>query len=416
MRLPRTVTMAAGHGEGRPLIPGFGSPRFGRVLAAALAVVVLGLVLGLTIGLRGQASDRSAAPAGLPSLLRQAGPLVVFSEFGFEADTLWAADPDDPAERIQLGLVEHAQGYAIFPSLSPDGARVAYTVLPPDGAQPGSDATAELWVLETATGVTLRLAGAVDLLVTPLWSPAGDAVVVRRSAGGDGSDGGSLLLRVDLSGAVTTVLEAPAALFPVDVSPDGVWLYFAVLSAEGTDLARAPVLGGGEAEAVAHLSDGFARDWHLSPDGTRLAYLAQPSEETGMAFEARVLELSTGTQETPLNDAAVSHFSPVWDQDGGLTIGRLAGTGGASGAAVQLSAAGAVVASALAAPTDPGSGFDVPLTWSPDGTHLVVRSFAGASVADPGPSQVVVLGTDGERRTLSQLSDVAVAGWLSPPE
>jgi hypothetical protein len=120
--------------------------------------------------------------------------------------------------------------------------------------------------------------------------------------------------------------------------------------------------------------------------------------------------------EPPLTDAAVTHFNPVWELDGGLTVGRLTGAGGSGGAPVRLDADGAATVSALPGPPNEASGFDVPLAWSPDGVHLAVRSFTGTSVAAPGPSSVVVVNTDGGRRELSQLSDVVVAGWLQASE
>ncbi len=419
MRLPRTrrrraVKPGAG-GRSPPSRSPFRPVR--ALVVVALLLGALGLSLTLTLGLRGLASDQPTASASLRSLLQTAAPLVVFSEFGEEADTLWAASPDEPTDRAELGRVDHARGYGISASLSPDGTRIAYTVLPPDVPRPGPDAPAELWVLETATGVTRRLAEGVDLLITPVWSAEAGAVVVRRSEWQEGSSGSFQLLRIDLTGASATVAAAEAGLFAIDFSPEGSWLYYAVLSPSGTDLARAPGIGGGETEMMAHLSDGFARDWHLSPDGTRLAYLAEAPADAGIAFVAQVLDLSTGRVQTLLADAGVAAFNPVWEQDGGLTIGHLDGAG-AGGAPVRLSADGATLAPASPLPGPPagGAGFDVPLAWSPDGIHLAVRSFDGGSVADPGRSRVVVVGTDGERRELSPLSDVVVVGWLETSE
>ena len=406
---------AAKPGPGRRPSPGRGAlpPSAWRPLQALVVAALLAGALGLTLGLRGLASDQPAASPRLQALLQRAGPLVVFSEFGLTADTLWAANPDDPTERTELGRVEHAQGYGISPSLSPNGTHIAYTVLPPV-PRPGSDASAELWVLETDGGATRRLAEGVDLRTTPVWSPTNDAVVVRRSSWQGGGAGSSQLLRIDLTGAAAPVATADDGLFPIDFSPDGFWLYYAILSSSGTDLARAPTLGG-TAELVAHLSDGFARDWHLSPDGARLAYLGQTPVNGGFTFVAQVLDLSTGTVRTPLARAGAAQFNPVWERGGGLTIGRLDSAGG--GAAVRLTAAGAVRAQAALPPPGPpsgGAGFDVPLSWSPAGAHLAVRSFEGISPAGPGPSHVVVVGTDGRRRELSPLSDIAVAGWLAP--
>jgi hypothetical protein len=43
-----------------------------------------------------------------------------------------------------------------------------------------------------------------------------------------------------------------------------------------------------------------------------------------------------------------------------------------------------------------------------------VRTFAGTSLADPGPSRVVVVDLDGTRYELPGSSDIAIAGWLQP--
>ncbi len=393
MRLLRAVAAARRQStDNRPFAPS-------RVLLLALLVGALGL--GLVLGLRALIGSQPTASAGRSALPQIDSPLVVYSEFGQAADTLWAADPDDPTARAELAVIQHAWGYGILPSLSPSGDYIAYTVRAPD------DSAAELWLLETASGVATRLADGIDLRIAPVWSPAGDALVVRRSTGQEGI-GSSQLLRIDLEGTATALAADDGGLFPIDFSPDGSWLYYAVLSPSGTDLARASATGG-EAETLAHLSNGVARDWQLSPDGTRLAYLAQSSTNTNVAFAAQVLELATGDVQTPLGQADVAQFSPVWAQSGGLTIGRLDRD---TGTPLRLSADGtslAVLPSAIA-------GFDVPLSWSPDGVHLAVRSFEGSSTAEPGPSRVVIVSTDGGRIQLSPQSDVVVAGWLETSE
>ncbi|OGO52189.1 MAG: hypothetical protein A2148_02905 [Chloroflexi bacterium RBG_16_68_14] len=409
MRLSRTVAEARKPGADRHSTLKGGFPRRHPVVVVALALGALGLLLSLLLGLQAIGGGQPAASAGRPALPQTEGPLVVYSEFGQTADTLWAADPNDPTNRAQIALVEHAWGFGIFPSLSPDGAHIAYTVLPAGGGQDGSDARAELWLLETATGERTRLAQDIDLLSTPVWSPDSASMVVRRSQWQDGAGGSASLLRIDLAGAATEVAAADAGLYPIDFSPDGAWLYYAVLSPSGTDLARAPTVGS-ETETLAHLSDGVARDWHLSPDGTRLAYLAQTPKGAETTFAAEVLHLATGTVQTPLAGAAVAQFGPAWERDGSLTIGRLDSDG-----PVRLSAGGTRLSEALPAPP-PGGGFDVPLSWSPDGTYLAVRGFQDSSLADPGPSWVMVVSRDGARRQLSPLSDVVVAGWLEVSE
>lgn len=412
MRLPRTGTARPGAVQPTP-VPRRRLPISGWPLRALGALVIVGVVAlgaGIAFGLRGQASDETSRAPQLEAVAQQASaPLVVYSEFALESDTLWAANPDDPTQRTSLGSVQHANGYGIFPSLSPDGERIAYTRLAPDA---DADSPAELWLIDVGDGKTKRLAEGVDLPGAPVWSPRSDAVVVLRSAWDDATGTGtSELLRVDLGGGEQVIASSSDGLFPIEFSPDGASFYYAVLSATGSDLARVDT-DGGDAEVVAHLSDGFSRDWRLSPDGTQLAYLAQAPAGANVAFVAQILDITTKQTQAPLG-AEVEQFSPVWERSGALTIGRLDGAAGAD-APLRLRADGSARFAQSTLPALPAAqrGFDVPLSWSPESGALAVRAFAGSSASDPGPSRVEVIGADGARRPLSSLSDVTIAGWL----
>lgn len=266
-------------------------------------------------------------------------------------------------------------------------------------------------MLETAGGDPQRLAQGVDLQAAPVWSPASDAVVVRRGAWAEGGGANVQLVRVQLNGSEITVASAAVDLYAVDFSPDGNWLYYAAVSANGTDLARTPASGDGAAQPVARLSDGFAMDWHLSPDGAQLSYLSQTTENANVAFVVRVLDLESRQVSGIQGGDSVAQFNPLWERDGVLTVGRIDGDGAPIGIAATDAGAGWQSAP-LPRPTG-GSGFDVPISWSPDGTHLAVRSFQGSSTAEPGPSFVAVLSVSGGRQLLSPLSDVMIAGWLT---
>jgi hypothetical protein len=390
-----------------------------RALAALFVLGALALGAGIgssALGGRGQATGEPAGANALDALLARSSVAVVFSEFGVGSDALWAANPADPTDHVLLGTAPHAPGFSVFPSLSPNGAHVAYTVLPTEGlagpSDPLSGSTAQLWLLDVASGATRLLANNIDLRSAPVWSPASDAVAVRRSTGSENGASGELL-RIDLSGSTETVAAQAAGLYPIDFSPDGGALYYATLSASGTDLMRAPISAAGAAGApqtVAHLSDGIARNWHLSPDGKQLAYLASALGGPAGALTAyvvQVLDLATAAVRTPLGDAAGAQFNPIWDRNEAITIGRVSDS---ERAPIRLSVNGGPAAGApLPAPA---TGFDLPLSWSPDGAYLIVRTFAGASPADPGPSHVFAVDPAGQRRPLSPQSDVEIAGWL----
>ena len=383
-----------------------------RLLTLSLLLLLLAGTLLLAATLYGLPGTGRPASAGVAPLLQSAGvPLVVFSEFDHEADILWAADPLQPSRRTELTRVGHAPGYGIYPSLSPDGAYVAFTVLPPSAAVRPDAAAAELRLFEIATGTTTPLGKGFDLSIVPVWSPESDVLVVRRSMAGE--DGGTVeLLRMDLEGAETLLVRETAGLYPIQFSPDASRFYYAAFDASGTDLKSAPSRGGSQ-QVVAHLSDGIARDLSFSPDGTQLAYLGETRGDGSVGYVAQVLELVGGNVLAPLGNAGVAQFRPVWEADGALTIGRLdVLTGG--GTPLRLSVE--EDAEAVAIPAARTTGFDVPISWSPAGDMLAMRSFEGVSLAEPGPSRVVVAGTDGTRHELSRKSDIIIAGWLEVAE
>lgn len=354
------------------------------------------------------AFDSREAPARSVAVATDA-PQIVFSEFGPNADTIWAASAENPARRTAIAVVEHAPEYGIFPSLSPDGRRLAYTVLPP-GTAGDIDAPAELWVMNADGSDRRFLAADADLPVTPVWSPDSASLVIRRSAPARNAAGSFRLVRVGLLGDETLLAQADAGLFPVGFSADGGVFYFVRLSPTGTDL-ESVASGGGAATMVAHLSDGFARDWRLSPDGARLAYLGPATDGVTSFYRAVVLDLAGGAamMKAAALGGGKGDFSPVWHPSGQtLTVGRV-GEAGRPAAALQIAVAGAGGAQALAAPA---KGFDVPLAWSPDGGYLAVRSFEGESASSPGRSWVVLTDKSGGRQKLSSVSDIEIAGWI----
>jgi len=377
-------------------------------LAAVVAVLAAGLwhfALGGLMSGGGSSSDSVASATDSPQL--------IYSEFSQNSDTIWTAAADNLSQRRAIATVGHAPEYGIFPSLSPDGHRIAYTVLPPDGGQADIAAPAEVWVMDGNGAGRRRLAVDADLPVTPVWAPDGGSLVFRRSVPRENAAGSFQLVRITLAGVETALVDADVGLFPVGFSPDGATFYYVQLSADGTDLGRVASTGG-PAAPVAHLSDDFARDWHLSPDGARLAFLAPRYTDDRVSYSATVLDLG-GDSAAPVLRAAsaaaapgdADEFNPIWNPNGrDLTVGRLA-SGSAGAPALQMAAAGVGAERSLAAPP---RGFDVPLAWSADGGYLAVRFFEGSSVTNPGRSWVMVVGGS-KRQTVAATSDIEVLGW-----
>ena len=260
-------------------------------------------------------------------------------------------------------------------------------------------------------GSRKRLATDADLPIAPAWSPDSSSVIFRRSNNSD-SAGRFQLIRVTTSGVESVLVDSAAGLMPVGFTPQGAF-YYVSFTTGGTDLGVV-YPSGGVLSNVAHLSDDFARDWHLSPDGTRLAYLAPRQNGDRVSYGAVTLDLA-GSGSGPLLAAAAptdqgDEFNPIWRPDGSeITVGRLSVKGASGAAVLRMTATGVRTAQTLLAPP---SGFDVPLAWSPDAGYLAVRYFEGNSVTNPGRSWVTVVGAYGGRATVSPNSDVEVMGWV----
>ena len=390
-------------------------PRLLRVLTAATLVASAALGLWrLAGGQAGYPVDVFFSGGGASG---SAGVLV--SEFGIEADTLWTAPADKPSQRQVVAVVPHAAHYGIYASLSPDGRFVAYTALSTGLKDASSDSPAEVWVMGADGSYPRLLAGDADLLIAPVWAPDSTSLVFRRSSSTENAAGTFELVRVSLAGGVETaqgagesvLVSAEAALFPVGFSPDGKGLYYTQLSAGGTDLGQ--VAAGGSPSLVAHLGDDFTRDWHLSPDGGRLAFLAPQQSQAGTVLRAMVMEFGGDVQLRPVLPAAdgpTQEFNPIWHPaDGDLTLGRLT-LGERSAPAMRVSASGSRRLDG------PSQGFDVPLAWSPDGETLALRSFEGDQESSLGPWRLVLLDSAGQRREVNGESEISFVGWTAGDE
>ena len=346
--------------------------------------------------------------------VQSVGQRLIISEFGDKTDTIVAVDPADVSgARTQLATIDHATGFGVFPVLSPDGKTIAYTALSPGEPRPSPDTPAHAAIID-ADGTVTSLADDVDLLIAPVWSPDSQSIVVRKNTPLEGGAGSFELVLLGRDGSRVTLSSwKSASAFPIAFAPDGSKLYFATLNNDGTDLYSVGAEGNGETH-LGHLSDQIARDWKLSPDGSRIAYSAAESG-SHPAVIARTFDLASGAMSDAIGasglevgptagDVARGEFNPAWRSDGTLTISSLKIDGGSD--ALAISRGGA--ASSL---VTNGSGIDLPLGWSPDGVTLAVRSVDGKAPNEASASHVELL-RDGARERISDNADVLIVGWL----
>ncbi len=339
------------------------------------------------------------------------GPAFLYQEFASGADTLWLAPAGGPADRKSVAQIDHAPDWGISASLSPDGNLVAYLVLPA-GSQ-NADREAQAWVLDVRSGEKRHLADGFDLRTAPVWSPDSAAIVVRRNGPQADTGGEVSLVSVGVAEGTEHLLcteESVFGLFPMQYSAGE--LLYARIASKGSDFVS--VASGGDASILVHASDGTARDWHLSPDGSQVAFLAGQRTGGRIAVRAFVADLQSGATPKPLSAVAAAleagdHFNPVWRGEDTVSIGRTPADAGQSAPASLVSLTGG---SLKDVEPGPEQGFDVPVAWSADGRYLAVRSFAGTSAAEPGRESLTIIEQGVGRKAVGEQGSLEFIGWL----
>jgi Tol biopolymer transport system component len=386
-----------------------------RTLVGFLALITLATLAagGCNGGGDGSPTPTATAtpsPTGVPD----EGLRLLYKEFGSEADVIWLTSAAEPQRREKVAEVEHSPDIGISASLSPDGEHIVYLALPAADGESALDA--QVWLLDVDSGKTRLLASDLDGASKPVWSPDGSSIVVRRNGPQAQIGQAASLLKVDVSdGSETLLMQADDVLelFPIGYSPDGTSLYFAQTTLGGTHFGVVAAAGDSP-RLLAQASDEWARDWHLSPDGSRVAFLAGHPTDDRIAIRAFVVELAEGAEAQPLSDFsealdAGDHFNSVWQPDGErIAVGRTPADGASAAALVSLTERELEEVT-----PGPDQGFDVPAGWSPEGDYLAVRSFEGSSAAQPGREHLVIIELGKARQTVADSGNLEFIGWLT---
>ena len=375
------------------------SPHAGSPATWLVAVLGVGLLVILLLSFALERQTNPSSPAvGVSSSSR-----IAYFEFGRDADTLWLANPSDLSDRSRLFAVQHAPEFGVVPSVAPDGRSFVFTALAPDTPAPAPNAPAGLWSAAVSANATPKLlASNVDLLVEPVWSADSRNVVYRRSTAS-----GYVLAIQPISGGEERVLTSSetSALFPIAfASTDAVLYYAAIDESAGSRLFELQ-LTSGVSRFVATLSLGLTRDWSLSPDGSKVAYLEIGFGQDEVASRAMVLDLATASTQA-VTDRSTAAFGPVWSSDGDLVVGSLDDSAGAGDLLNINSAARTVI-------DGPARGFEVPLAVGPAGDTYIVRAFENASSFSPGRSSLALVAANGDRQTIAT-GEVTFVGWTNP--
>ena len=283
-----------------------------------------------------------------------------------------------------------ATGYHIHGASSPLGDYVAVVSLPSFTTRAG----AGLSIVDVANGSVATIRGQFDYFTRVAWSPDGSRVAAVRYEEIDGARV-STVVEVDVaSGAVRPVAQFQDAIdvAPVGYSFDSERLYIVAVDNRGSNLFLERA---GKVQLEAELSPGRTRDWNLSPDGSRLAFvdiLAGGSR----TFVGRTLVIATKSVTTL--PAAADQFGASWMP--GSPVPAFGGPGGSW----QL--------------TEPGEAgaYLVPAAWSPDSQYLVGNVYAPAGAEATTRSLELVVresqNAPSKRVVLSNDPGAAFLGWV----
>jgi Tol biopolymer transport system component len=317
---------------------------------------------------------------------------VAYTLPGHDFDDLVVRPADDSAAPRVIATFPNsgATGYHIHGASSPLGESIAVVSLAPFTARSG----ASLSIVSSNGSVTRQIEGVFDYFTRIAWAPDGSRLAAVRYHEADGARMSSVVEIEPATGQVRTVAEFPDAIdvVPVGYSFDSERLYIVVVGNRGSNLH---VERAGKVQLEAELSPGRTRDWALSPDGSRLAFvdiLAGGSR----TFVGRTLVIATKTVTT--QPASADQFGASWMP--GSPMPAFGGPGGSW----QL--------------TEPESegAYLVPAAWSPDSSYLVGSVYAPAGIEPPTRSLELVqretATTPGRRTVLSDEAGAAFFGWV----
>jgi Tol biopolymer transport system component len=329
------------------------------------------VILGLIVALAAVVVMIGSRPAVLePFGLAGNGRIAFVSE-----GDIYTANPDG-TDVVGIASGSDIDGRPVWSHI---GSKVAFFRWSSTSAT-----TADVMVLDVATGRVVRItSGAVQLSV-PSWSPD-DQMLTFSQDGPNGpavytarSDGSVPPTRLDALGVAEAPVWSPDGVRIAYVVPSGFAYEIHVADADGTD-AR-PLTG-----TYGGVANGFSRGemslaW--SPDGRRILFAAGAAEGSTHLY---VVDAAGDSPEKQLTFGSGTEYGATWSPDGNR-IAYIASEPFTHGNVMVANADGSDAKALIDRKV-----FYLPPLWSPDGTMIVLHAVdpdGGIWLVDSGTGTV----------------------------
>ncbi|MDP2660027.1 MAG: hypothetical protein Q8R28_04800 [Dehalococcoidia bacterium] len=365
--------------------------------------------MGLLLTLVVLALPMACSPPAVTRTKTVAENLLVASEMREEGSTVWAINPSNLQDKRLLGSFHHQPGFPLRGSVSPDGASIALSLLPP-GADRFSGA--RLVVMAKDGSSQTPLEEGIDYDVLPVWSPDSQQLAfVKRAApapAGEAAGASEVLPAPSPTEVYASSLDGKSRrllfkdsqsldLYLVGWPLNGKSIIYRRFTSAGDQLWSFD-LASGQSQSLSTLSKAPAYGVRLSPDGASV--VASVRQEAGFDVVSQSLE---GQNRRVLSKANRTASNPLFAPDGRrVAFDAEPLQQGASSVGIMD-----VGAEAVTQLSSPAGGKDIPLSFSPDGNWLLVRH------SQDGRAQNFLLRvSDGVKEYLDAAYWLEPVGWI----
>lgn len=301
---------------------------------------------------------------------------VLYTETDDDVTTIWIAQFPDLKPKTVLARISHASGYPIKAALSPDGQKIAYTLLSPGAGDPSFNGS--LWFMYL-NQPPKKLDEQIDYYVLPKWTLDSTSIVSLKTIpiSPHSPKYRTELYVIGIDGIKKNLLlsdDTALSINPIGWAKDSKLFYYARITPTGDDL-WAVGFADSNPRFITPLSEGAA--WNLTLNSNGKEILGSIIERRNLASYA-VISLSTdGKNRHVWVSGANRHYTPIWGPDSAsLTYNIPSSDGNQS----ELKTVNRSSGSKITTLARSNIGMYVPVSWSPDGKLLVCKLYHQSSI------------------------------------